>query len=67
MFDQVHLRGRELVAIQPNIAYQPLFAYADAEEVRKCRESNFQLPNSWSQTTFVAASSKNAIYREENL
>ena len=37
MFDQVRLRGRELVSIQPKTTYQPLFAYAVTEGVRKCR------------------------------
>ncbi|MDO8749769.1 MAG: recombinase family protein [Dehalococcoidia bacterium] len=36
-FEEVHMRGRELVAIIPNTQYQPLFAYMATEGVRKCR------------------------------
>ena len=37
VFEQVHVRGTELVAIQPKTSYQPLFGYIVAEGVRKCR------------------------------
>jgi len=45
VFDQVRLRGRELVAIQPKTTYQPLFAYAVTEGVRKCRGGQTAVDN----------------------
>ena len=67
MFDQVHLRGRELVAIQSKTTYHPLFARAVSEEVRKYRGGRLEQPTSWSQTTFVITPPENAIYRGDNL
>lgn len=37
MFEQVRLRGSDLVAIEPKPEYQPLFAYIVTEGVRNCR------------------------------
>jgi hypothetical protein len=37
MFEQVRLRGKNLVAIEPKPQYQPLFACIVTEGIRKCR------------------------------
>ena len=50
MFEQVRLRGRGLVAVEPKLEYQPLFACIVAEGVRKSRgerirTSDLSVPN----------------------